>query len=350
MTRTPAVLATCGVANAAGVRSAVTRATAKSCCRGLPTPMENPDRVCERYARKQGGFISREQCLRAGLTSRAIDGRLQSGGWTRWLPRIYLLPGIAPDTRGELTAALLWGGEDSVLSHGSAAWVHQLEDAPLPRIPELYVPNGKIAKRIKAYRWPSAAPIERTSVRGLRVTRVERTLADLCSKWSPSFVGRGMDDALRRGLTSLDRLSSEAERARAERRRGSALFRHLLAGRDHRDSKVRSRFETKTLRLLMEVEPPVPDHRVAVSRDTYFLDFAYPHLLVGVECQSIRWHLGEEAWKSDVARHRRLTAAGWIVLFVCWDDVMFERDRLKTEIAEALRNRRLLMRPELLPR
>jgi len=38
---------------------------------------------------------------------------------------------------------------------------------------------------------------------------------------------------------------------------------------------------------------------------------------------------------------------GWVILFVCWDDVVLERERLKREIEDAICARRAFMRPEL---
>ena len=187
-----------------------------------------------------------------------------------------------------------------------------------------------------------------TRVQGLRVTRVERTLSDLSSRWPPRRTGRAMDDALRRGLTNLDRLREEASKMMAARRTRAAVFRRLVSGRDHRDAEVRSQLETLVLRLLNRVAPAVVNHRVSASGRTYYLDFAYPDLKLAIECQGIRWHLGEEAFKNDMARHRHLSAAGWLVLFVCWDDVIFNDEQLEREILAAHRNREALIRPALL--
>jgi very-short-patch-repair endonuclease len=157
-----------------------------------------------------------------------------------------------------------------------------------------------------------------------------------------------MDDALRRGLTSIDRLKAETIAMNGSRRTGAATFRRLVSGRDHRDAEVRSQLETRVLRLLDRIAQPVADYRVSAAGRTYYLDFAYPDLKLAIECQGIRWHLGEEAFKNDMTRHRHLSAAGWLVLFVCWDDVVFNRDQLEDEIRAARRNRDALIRPALL--
>lgn len=272
---------------------------------------------------------------------------MRSRGWTRSLPNVYLLPGVPQGDAGRLRAALLWAGEGAVLSHNSAAWAHGLDGAGPLGVPELYVFTGRSAEGIRTRRVKSVRGLEVMTVKGLRVTRVERTLSDVAGSWVAPRAGRAMDDALRRGLTSLARLAAEAEKARIERRSGASTFRRLVTGRDHRDPKVRSRFETLTLALLEEIESPEPNHRVPGGRTDYYLDFAYPSLLLGIECQSIRWHLGEEAFRSDMARHRHLSTLGWVILFVCWDDVVFNRERLKQELVEALKTRRTFMRPEL---
>lgn len=102
-----------------------------------------------------------------------------------------------------------------------------------------------------------------------------------------------------------------------------------------------STFEARTLRILKSIDSAnvIPDHLVTDGDRHYYLDFAYPDLKLGIECQSIRWHLGAEAMKKDVARHRRLTLLGWPVLFVCWDDVILTPDTVRAEVESAIRAR-----------
>jgi very-short-patch-repair endonuclease len=73
------------------------------------------------------------------------------------------------------------------------------------------------------------------------------------------------------------------------------------------------------------------------SGKTYFLDFGYPSLMVGVEGHSIRWHMGNEWLKADAKRDRHLKRLGWTILYFCRDEVWFEPDVVEAEITAALK-------------
>ena len=108
---------------------------------------------------------------------------------------------------------------------------------------------------------------------------------------------------------------------------------------------MRSEFETRTLKILKPIRTPglVPNHRVDVGSNRYYLDFAFPTLRLGIECQSARWHLGTEAQRSDNARMRKLMLAGWSILPFCWDDVRFDPAAVQGEVEEAIRLRSLTL-------
>ncbi len=314
--------------------------------------MRHPDRDIEKIAQRQHGFVSRAQCLAAGLSKTQVHTRVAKGGWIRHLPCVFLLPGIKVTHEGRLMAAQLWAGNDSLLSHSSAAWLHRIDDAP-PTIPELYVRNGKRCSGVRSYRWSAHSSLSTARRNGLVFTRVERTLLDISGRYDARRVGRSMDSALRQGLTTLDRLGAEANEQGRKGRLGCKVFRELLRGRDHRDAAVRSEFETRTLRTLKQIRTAavMPNHRIAISGSSFYLDFAYPAVKLGIECQSVRWHLGDEALKSDSARMRKLALAGWVILPFCWDDVIFNPARVRSEVEEALELRshtlfRLLSQPD----
>jgi len=235
-----------------------------------------------------------------------------------------------------MTAALLWAGPKGILSHWSAASLHGL--CPLEtRVPHVWAPNGRYCRGINVRRlFPDDQPRSRV-VRGLRVTRVERTLLDMCAIASPQEVGEMMDAALRQRLTSIDKLRLEPGRASDTQKRGVARYRALVCERDADNAKVRSELEARMLRILRSLpQPSVADHRVDDGKERYYLDFAFPAYRLGIECQSVRWHLGTDMLKRDAARHRRLTFQGWTILYFCWDDVVFAPERVRSEIQQAL--------------
>lgn len=85
--------------------------------------------------------------------------------------------------------------------------------------------------------------------------------------------------------------------------------------------------------------PAVPDFRLVVEGRTRYLDFAFPSYLLGVECHSARWHQAHRRWLNDIARDRHLAAAGWLILYFAWEEVIGNPQRVLSEIRSALRMR-----------
>ena len=116
-------------------------------------------------------------------------------------------------------------------------------------------------------------------------------------------------------------------------------MRLLVEARDDRDEKVRSKFETKMLRILktLPFKGLEANCRVESRAGHFFLDFAFADALVGIECHSVRWHLGTEKSKEDNARHRALVLLGWRVLYFDYDDVTWRPKVVAAEVTELLR-------------
>jgi very-short-patch-repair endonuclease len=112
----------------------------------------------------------------------------------------------------------------------------------------------------------------------------------------------------------------------------------MVQMRDDRDGLAASRLETKMLRILRRIKRHrfVLQHRVEDGPRTYFLDAAFPDERVAIECQGIKWHMGEERFKSDLRRDRRLSLLGWTILYFTWDDVVLAPNQVEMEIREAL--------------
>ena len=67
----------------------------------------------------------------------------------------------------------------------------------------------------------------------------------------------------------------------------------------------------------------VDEHPVCLADGTVLaeLDLAIPHLQIGVECQSWRWHATPTARAEDARRKRRLRLLGWELIEVWWTDL-----------------------------
>jgi very-short-patch-repair endonuclease len=92
--------------------------------------------------------------------------------------------------------------------------------------------------------------------------------------------------------------------------------------------------EAKLRRILSRLpgEAAIPQHEVWVEGKRYVIDFAYPDIALGIEAQSLKWHLGRERWMYDLRRDRRLKTVGWTMLYYPWDDIHLTPDRVGNEI------------------
>lgn len=292
---------------------------------------------CEKLAATQAGIISGRQAIERGLSWRGISNLVASGQWAREHPEVFRCAAHPKTWWSQVVAALLWAGPFAVISHRTAATLWQLDGVAAGPI-EVSVASGQSTAGVKSYRVKSAPPY--CSVRGIRATTIERTLLDLCACATPRVAGLAMDDALRRGLTTLPRLWTELSNEQRPGRRGIRQFRILLEGRDDRDGKMRSRFEAVMRGILKRISTPHEvDYPIVSGNRRRYLDFAYPHLKIGIEAQSIRWHLGTEKVKADMARHRSLVLDGWLMLYYSWDDATFRRAEVEEEIRSAIRQR-----------
>lgn len=301
-----------------------------------------PDDQLRKLADRQNGYFTWDQARGCGLSKNQIANRVAGHGWVKVLPRVYRQPGAPETVRTKLTAIQLWMGDDGHFTGRTAAFLFGLQgiDSPKPITIARYAgghPGGVRLKRLR----PDDRPATRW-VQGCRVAGLERVLLDLAASESPTIAGQALDDALRRRLTTLDRLwemVGEEQRGR----KGVSALRQLLRGRDDRDATVRSEFETRMLRILRRIEADfIPNFRVEVASQTFFLDFYIPSARLGIECHSMGWH-GPERHRADAQRHRLLVSTGLQVLYFTWDEVVLNPRQVELELRQAIAARQLLL-------
>jgi very-short-patch-repair endonuclease len=293
-----------------------------------------------RIAEEQYGVIHREQLAAAGLTPAEIRTRIARGDLVSILPSTYLLGGAPQTWEARLMGGELWAG-DCFISHRSAAALWNLDGFDHIRVVELSAYSAKRNPRVILHRLRAEDRPALRMIGGFRVSAPERTLLDLAGSSSRETVAGALEDALRRRITTLDRLWETWELDGGPGRKGTSGLRDLLAARDHRSDRLRSRLESKMLALLTSVQSEglEADYRVSCGGTIYFLDFAYPAFNLAIETLGLRWHFGEEKLKKDLARDRRLSAIGWEVLYYTWDDVHHNPNAVTAEIAAFLRKR-----------
>jgi very-short-patch-repair endonuclease len=304
------------------------------------SPPMNPGLASERLAAKQHGVLSRAQALELGLADRTIARRVESGRWRAMHPGVYAPQSAPPSWHQRLMAAVLCGGPGAMASHRSSAWLWRL-DGLTERPIEISVPAGRRMRGVIVHRRRPVDDPEDVSIDGIPATGIERTLLDLAAVVPVRRAGLALDDALRRGLTTL-----EAMRAilGTKGRPGVRSLRELMNDRDHRDLRLESRLESALLRLIRAHRLPVPVPQYDVMEGGQFvarLDFAYPSKLLGIEADGYRWHGSIERWRSDLRRENRLKLLGWTVLRFSWNDVHDRPEIVANEIRAALHASRL---------
>lgn len=293
-------------------------------------------------AQRQHGVIHREQLTAEGFSAHAIRTRVARGELVDYLPNTFRVGGTPDTWHSRLKAAELWGG-DCFVSHRSAAALWELDGFDHQRPVEISTYTAKRHPSVITHRLDQDDRPALRNLGGFRLSVPERTILDLAGISTPTVVALALEDALRRKLTTLDRMWDGWELDGGHGRKGTACLRRLLAERDDRWEKLRSRLEAKMMRILtrvdstgLEVDFPVID-----AASHYRLDFAFPEVRLGVETHGLKWHFGEERWKKDLKRDRHLALLGWEILYYSWDDVHQEPARVEAEVRSFLRARAL---------
>ncbi len=292
-----------------------------------------------RIAERHGGHVSLQQLHSCGLNAKQIHLRKKRGVLVPVLSGVFRVGGASNSLETRLHAVALWMGDDGVFNAATSAHLYGLEGIEPPRRISVARYSG-----VSGPPWIKVTRIAADSVRsmrwvnGFRVCSVEQALAECCAVLPARQVGRALDDALRRGLTTLDRLWKFADQM-GKGRRGAVVFRSLLRGRDERDERVRSTFESKMLAILRRIRGHhfFADYEIKFDDSRYFVDFYLPNAALGIECHSLKWHVGRH--DADARRDRRIRSLGIELLYFTWDDVCHHADEVEKEIRAAIKRR-----------
>jgi hypothetical protein len=270
---------------------------------------------------RQLGLISREQAAMFGLTRQSISRRVESGEWARVLPRVYRHTAASVSSRQTALAATLWAGAEALVSHGAAAALWEFDGVRAPKV-ELWVPQSRNVRssQVSVHRGTRLDRADRATLEGIPITTVTRTLIDLSGRLEDHRLLAITEDLIRRDLTTPDRLRARLRALRASGRPGGGRLEDLLDQRGD-GRPLESALEALAWPIIVASGVPLPSrqHWVTATRGRYRLDFAWPGLKVGLECEGWADHGGRAAWGKDRARLAELVAAGWRILPLTWD-------------------------------
>jgi hypothetical protein len=264
----------------------------------------------------QRGLITLDQ-LRDGDVSVASLRSLVRRQTIRELrPRVFGLVGASDSWERGLQAVVM-SVDGSVASHSSASRLWGFEPRPEARY-EITTGRSRYVARdgVRVHRSGTLVGADLTLRHGVACTSFERSLSDCTTLLSEYQLGRVLDDGLRRGIASLQRLRDCLERTESGPGRHMSVVRSLLETRGIGFDPGGSRSELYVLEVLRRAEVllPVQQHRVKIGSKSYRPDFAWPEYMVFAEYYGLPFHTGASAVVADSERLTALAAAGWLPL------------------------------------
>jgi len=170
------------------------------------------DRSIARVARRQSGVISTAQLIECGLTKDGIASRVRRGHLHSVLRSVYAVGHTNLTRRGREWAVVLACGPDASLSHNTAGALFVV--VPAERRLHVTTSRSRHARQgFTVHRTRNLDPADRTTIDGLSVTTLHRTLIDLADVLPEKRLTKAIHEAEVRRLFDLSKLDEALRRA-----------------------------------------------------------------------------------------------------------------------------------------
>lgn len=289
------------------------------------------DDVIQHLATKQWGVVARRQLISAGVTERAIHGRLKRGQLLGLHRGVYAVGHRRLRREGTWLAAVL-AVPDSVLSHRDAAILHGLRPANHRRIDVTATGQARPTAGTAVHRTRVLDVQDITTVSDIPVTTVARTLVDLAGAVRPDHLAKAIREAEHQRKLDVHAIEDVLERTRGRRGAGHATLKQALAEQASLATTLtRSSLEVSFRRLIQSNGLPKPQTNAQLHG--YEVDAVWPAAKLVVELDGYAYHRSPPAFQRDRERDVRLQLAGYRVLRFTHDDVT----RRPQDVAAAVR-------------
>jgi very-short-patch-repair endonuclease len=303
-----------------------------------------PWRQAADLANHQGGIVSRRQLLEEiGMSPAAVDHALVTGRMHPAFRGCFSVGHAHLERNSQLRAAAVVCGAGSVVSHGTAAHLLGFWEHPPPQIDIIApVEAGRKHSGIRRRHVPLPDSRDRWIYDGVPCTSPSRTIIDCAGGCRGASGERRLRQLIELAAVAghLNVPEIKALLAKGPRRRGSPLLRLILEEwRDHKPStRLRSRMEAKMLPLLIRYRLPPAECNVWVTAGSkrYEVDFFWRKRRLVVETDSAKYHDNPEARRRDDDRNLALSAAGYHLLRLRWNDLEHRPAKSMAEIANQL--------------
>jgi hypothetical protein len=289
------------------------------------------EQVLARLGGRAHGVVTRKELRAEHVSAREIDRRVEKGALLVEYRGVYRVGHAAPNREARYLAAVRAGGDGAVLSGRAAAHLHGILKGPAPP-PGVTAPTERRIKGVKTRHCRHLNARDLTTVRGIPVTTVARTLVDLAAEHRVDDLARLCHEAGVLHRTTPKQV--EAVLARRPNSPGAGKLRAIMRG-DVR--VVLSKLESRFLQLLRENGLPLPEtNRPAGGRR---VDCRWPAHRLTVELDSYAFHGSRHAWERDHRRAREAYAREDDFRHYTYGDVM-EHPRLMLRELRGLLGRR----------
>jgi hypothetical protein len=284
----------------------------------------------------QHSLVSIEQMLRCGASRKWIQRRANDGFIVRVAPAVYRMAGVRPTFAGRAMAAVLSCRGPALVSHRSAAHLLGFERVYEPRGVEITVPRHRRPRARAGVRVHESSAFdlaEPATVDGIPLTGVARTILD-CAPAEQKPI-RLLDDALRRRIVTWDELW-RCYLTHNVTGREVGPFRRILLERDG-NMPPGGEFARLMADMLVAGGLPMPvfEYRVVVDGHIYYLDLAWPSVMVCVECNDAGSHHTAKAFRRDPMKRNRCERVGWNYLEYTWQDVRDDAGEVLAQVTAA---------------
>jgi very-short-patch-repair endonuclease len=244
-------------------------------------------------------------------------------------------------------AGVLACGDGALLSHRSAATLHELIDARGGRI-EVTVPRRTPIARsgLRVHRSTCLAPEDCVAVDRIPCTSVPATLLALAATAPRNVLESACNKAEIKEVLDMRSIGELLERRGAQP--GVSRLRTVLELDHLGTDRTKSELEKRFLRLVRRAGLPAPavNDWIAIPGEEMQCDFVWHRYRVIVEVDGWETHRTRKAFRDDHRRDQVLRLAGWDPVRFTSDDVDRRPDYV-VEVVSAMLKRGSAARPAL---
>src|SRR5581483_52923 len=232
----------------------------------------------------------------AGWSKDAIHAAVRAGDLLVVRHEVYRVAGAPVCQEGAWMAAVLAAEPGVVLGNLSAAQAFDFRRFPPPSGIDLLSASASQPrmKGVRGHRTTSLPAYDVMHWRSIAITTPERTFIDVCGTVDAKTLGEAGDDLQRRGLIRLPRLVKSFELIPASGRRKRVPMYGFLEERVKGYDPGGSNRELDVMKIIKGAGSglvlPEQQFRVVVEGHTYYIDYAWPDSLHGLEWDSWEFH------------------------------------------------------------